>query len=1354
MKNVSPARKQDQNVAAKHKADEKYHAEIAKSQERSRKRQVRRKIREQLLALQAEGEQCESGQVIEFISEFLQDIELLREVVHEEAHHFSGVGDTTFVLQILQQYIAHGSMEKLSQQIAEYKLSKQLAQFMEQVKEVLSDPLVLLVSVSDQGPDLDAVTSQKIHQHILSLLGTVVHDFTIEGEFPFPRIDDYPLKLVFPLGYQMDCTLRLQADNMLQPYDLKDFQVAPLLPLPETKAVLEALQEDYTQLLAIKETAQQNAIFEYISHLGSLLITAYHYGYGQSRLVQDVLHEWRSTREDYALALGLRDIRAILQRHHTVILSQNIEGISLEVVLEAARDFYAQNSSLSYDVDFRYDGDLTDAVLPVEVWWRGISVGEINVHQSQALSSHDPEGTWLASQNSKHLLQVLHQALKKVLPLPDSSKQTALTSRAVEDFQTFAQSLARDLVQVKIQQADIATSPNTASQWFEDAKSYRHRKHKDRAEHFWLLARIYAEQDNESLLRCSLAEYCFGRGNQYYHEIRVDARPYLQLFLFLNDHMSRQERHNYVWSRYRTLSLYFSAYGFNVEPMAGSATEIAENFHNAFLNALPALHGQRQLEQAGYCLVNLAIANSSLIFELIDDVKKSHEQQCLQVMIRALQGMHVLRAEQFYCLRLLVHIDQHTGLNAVPSTMARVSLNTVEERRQIAIALLQLADAIPNIPMSSFTAQVSEEVKNTLAFSLLIEPFIFHTTQSVDESKLKARLVVELLGLPLANENIPYFIARAADLALLLNRFSESQDLKSSIGITIQETIRNARKRSTERLPGEYGDRVYQLLKRIESHVTAELARQVHDTWLEIRLVSDRALYVQGNTLITVEIRNAGGALAENLELEVQPQTGQYDIEEQHKIYKIEMSDKTALVQTEISIRPLVGINEKIDLAIALYYDTLKQKNKQAKLRPGENSIWLYAASEFRRIPQPYNIGDPATNWFYGRQEHLESIADNLRPGPKHDSSMIIYGLKRAGKTSIIKRFIDHTLGERQLGQSHVPIYIDLQKHPRAKNIKTNEDFLYFLMEAIVKSLTRDGYPTSITLSGDTFRADAFEQFIVTLELITEAIGDRHLLIVLDEFSTLYSILSTDGASEGLTPYLFSFLSNMTQHNSQLTFILIGTYVLMEMMRDPVRDLAKICIPRMISFLDEQSARQLIEKPVMRQENSYLGWLDYDPHAVDYIVTYTHSHPYLIQYICSMLVERMNNAKHNFVTINDAMALFNDIVIKPAYERSMLTFWDEFDPLQQKILAIIAAQARDIQTPVDINILAKTFKDFGEQISMYQIRQFCSSLADAEMLERSTITTEEAYSITIPLYQMWLKQNKPVRAVFDEPFSD
>jgi hypothetical protein len=899
----------------------------------------------------------------------------------------------------------------------------------------------------------------------------------------------------------------------------------------------------------------------------------------------------------------------------------------------------------------------------------------------------------------------------------------------------------------------IELAPDEINELIIEARHFYNRPEIKRSTRFRHLARLYSEFDEESLLRFSLTQYCFAVARQRFSSKRKESRPYLLTFLYLYKSIPQDYRRELTWMLYNTLALYFSSYHIHIFVIDFKTGEIAEKFLSALLDALIEVERKKEFQSLGQCLIEVATANQQLAYLLVNRLRtRENGSRLLEVVCKAIRDSKVFITNPSVCIDILSKIN-HVEIGIA---LSRQSFSYSDERRLISRALLDFSfksSASPKEILAEFIRVASPDAKVDLSFSLLVEP-----CPSVSNKRfnyLKADLIIAILGIPLGTDIAEYFSNRATELSNSLNLFTKSADpdLKGRYGFNILEIVRNTRKWLSDRLRGEVKVETNHFFNSIEGYVTTEQAKLIRDTVLEVRLASDRALYSPDDTHITVEIRNVGEGIAEGLILEVFPVKGAYNVEDRYRTYEIDILPDKFPIQREIVIQPLVSIYENLNLSLRLTYKTLTVTKKVTELTNDNRKVWLYPETQFLRIAQPYNIGEPATTWFYGRHELLETMADNLHLDNTNDISMIVYGLKRAGKTSVIKRFLEHTLQIKGFNERYIGIYYDLLKDHRARKLRTDEDFLYFLMEIIYTTIPPSVREGKLSINLTAFRGDfqnnPYETFSFLLEEILNAIAPCRLLIALDEFSTLQSQIIKAKTEGTLTDSLFGFLSNTIQGTNQLTFIFTGTYILLEIMRDHTFDLAKICTPYMVGFLDENSARQLVTEPVKRDPKSEgKGWLEYDPRVVDRIITLTNKHSFLIQYICMQLVQRMNIIKHNDVNLHDIESIIEEIILKPMHATPMLILWNEFDPTQRKVLAVIASKSTPVREWVEVNEIYEEFRNAGDSTGVDEIILLCNSLTDADLLKESTINDTYSFKITIPLYQLWLKQNKPLRSVF------
>jgi len=128
----------------------------------------------------------------------------------------------------------------------------------------------------------------------------------------------------------------------------------------------------------------------------------------------------------------------------------------------------------------------------------------------------------------------------------------------------------------------------------------------------------------------------------------------------------------------------------------------------------------------------------------------------------------------------------------------------------------------------------------------------------------------------------------------------------------------------------------------------------------------------------------------------------------------------------------------------------------------------------------------------------------------------------------------------------------------------------------------------------------------------------------------------------------------------------------------------------------------------------------------------------------------MNELKYNTVNLSDIDSIVSDLVKKPAFGMPMLLFWKDFDELEQKILSVIADHSTNPSNGAEVEEVVSIFTGFRDPRSYDDILKACNSLCDAEMLERSSPGENDVYSLQLPIYHMWLRENKKPTTVFGE----
>lgn len=550
--------------------------------------------------------------------------------------------------------------------------------------------------------------------------------------------------------------------------------------------------------------------------------------------------------------------------------------------------------------------------------------------------------------------------------------------------------------------------PITAGEFAAAVRAHYQQSTAEQSEYFLALAHHYARSGNESLFFMSICQYSFlaarlARGNNR------QVRHYSQVVVWGFSRLPADGQRDLTNVFYLSLNTYFLTYNFHINSKE-IIIDMADRFY-AGLRGFLLARGRANSTSLGQCLSSVAFSNPSFILDLLNRIKTRADDIALfPIISTALCDQAVFKASPYVCIQLLSRLD----IGRVSDALCRQLNSTAETRRTIASAVLDFSydsqESISNTLLKPFASRASNELKRLLAFSLLLEP-LREERQKLG-SERKAVLIADALGIVSDPEVVEYFRARMAEIGDLFTRQSNTTDpnVRGSYGFNILENIRLSRKWLMARIRGDLKEEVVQFLRSVEGYVTTEQAKLIRDTELELSLASSRTVYDSTGTRITLEIRNVGHGSADGLELELIPVAGQYDVDERNRLIRIESLPDRIPIQRDIWIRPLVATNSSIELSTCLHYNTLKERAKSATLSDTKRTVSLYPETQFIRVAQPYSIGGPATTWFYGREGLLNNMTASLHYPENNDQSMIVYGLKRAGKTSVLKRFIDHTL--------------------------------------------------------------------------------------------------------------------------------------------------------------------------------------------------------------------------------------------------------------------------------------------------------------------------------------------------------
>jgi hypothetical protein len=246
-------------------------------------------------------------------------------------------------------------------------------------------------------------------------------------------------------------------------------------------------------------------------------------------------------------------------------------------------------------------------------------------------------------------------------------------------------------------------------------------------------------------------------------------------------------------------------------------------------------------------------------------------------------------------------------------------------------------------------------------------------------------------------------------------------------------------------------------------------------------------------------------------------------------------------------------------------------------------------------------------------------------------------------------------------------------------------------------------YPDKNKLAQDPF--PALQDWLGEIE---RTFPSKRFLLCLDEFERLSEVVEATGSRTPL-----NFLGNILQHRPSWTLLFSGSHEPKELPDYWSYYLINTRTLR-VSYLDEESARELIVQPVEDFPDIYSST------AIDTIIHFTRCQPYLVQLTCYEVVELLNrDIRENRRDASTPKATAQDVetVIPTVLERGGEYFRELWKSL----------------TESDRNLLRRLIQ--GETPAAPD-KAVLRKLERKEILEK----TESSYRILVPLVQEYIEQ--------------
>ncbi len=313
-------------------------------------------------------------------------------------------------------------------------------------------------------------------------------------------------------------------------------------------------------------------------------------------------------------------------------------------------------------------------------------------------------------------------------------------------------------------------------------------------------------------------------------------------------------------------------------------------------------------------------------------------------------------------------------------------------------------------------------------------------------------------------------------------------------------------------------------------------------------------------------------------------------------------------------------------------------------------------------IPNLYVTGIPLKlnhPLFVGRREIINEIERLLLDD--NSPALVLFGQRRMGKTSLLYNI------NLLLANDFLQIIIDLQG---ICAVTTKEsDFFYSFARNIFASIRQNSDFTLSPISREECDKNPVLYLDNLFDEIEHHIGNRHILLMLDELMSLEYLFETKVLQ---AQTVLSWLRSQIQHRTRLKVLLSDSHPLTEL-KHWATYLINVQIIR-ISFLTRDDTYQLIEKPMPNFP------LCYHTDAVERILKLTFCHPALVQLLCYNIVKLKNqqSQEQKFVATIEEI----DIAAANTLEQGQFYFADienQLNLVERDILCVMAQCGENVK---------------------------------------------------------------------------
>ncbi len=264
----------------------------------------------------------------------------------------------------------------------------------------------------------------------------------------------------------------------------------------------------------------------------------------------------------------------------------------------------------------------------------------------------------------------------------------------------------------------------------------------------------------------------------------------------------------------------------------------------------------------------------------------------------------------------------------------------------------------------------------------------------------------------------------------------------------------------------------------------------------------------------------------------------------------------------------------------------------------------------------PYVAGAPILedDMFFGRHKLVDRILQTI-----HNNSLLIYGERRIGKTSIQHQVKKRLMALDDPVYQFYPVYVDLQGTPETRFFHTIAEDIFLELGPVLGDQT---------IASNNAADYSYRDFVADVRAVLKTLAQGtpkkvRLVLLIDEVDEL------NDYDPRINQKLRSLF--MKSFAEDLAAVVSGVEIKKRWEKEgsPWYNFFEEI---QVEPLAPQDARELIERPIR-------GMFKLESGATDRIISLTGGKPYLIQRLCIALVTRLHEQKRRRITLADVDAV-------------------------------------------------------------------------------------------------------------------